>query len=251
MPAAFDVGAEHAAMVERLRAAARPYRGGQHNDSYTGSGRPFFNVGVPERRRLIRTWLGPRHGAAAAELLAMADRLFGGESHEEKTLGALLLGYSAPARRAATPAMVEDWLARLDGWAEVDSLCASVFGAQDMIADWTGWRVLVERLGEDPDIDKRRAALVLLTTPTRTSNDARFAALAFETIERLKGERDIRVTKALSWLLRSMAARHAPAVGAYVDENASLLPAIAVRETRIKLATGTKSGRPARPAAEA
>jgi hypothetical protein len=32
-------------------------------------------------------------------------------------------------------------------------------------------------------------------------------------------------------------------VAAYLDANAGSLPAIAARETRIKLATGTKSGR--------
>ena len=89
---------------------------------------------------------------------------------------------------------------------------------------------------------------MLLTRPTRTSSDPRYRDLAFEVIERLKSERPILITKAVSWLLRSMAVRHGPGVAAYLDAEAASLPAIAVRETRTKLRTGTKSGR-ARPAA--
>ncbi len=89
---------------------------------------------------------------------------------------------------------------------------------------------------------------MLLAAPTRTSDDARFRDLAFAVVERLKAERPILITKAVSWLLRSMALRHGPAVTAYLEANAASLPAIAVRETRTKLATGTKSGRSRRAA---
>ncbi len=245
MPSPLDIAAGHAALVAQLRAAARPYRGGQENDSYTGSYRPFFNVSAPERHRMMRSWLAAHRRAADAELVTMADSLFEGDSHEEKTLGAILLGASARARKAATPAMVEAWLSRLNGWAEIDSLCASVFSAAEMASDWPAWRALIERLSRDPNINKRRAALVLLTTPCRTSSDARFRDLALGVADRLKRERDILITKAVSWLLRSMAARHGPEVAAYLEANRGALPAIAVRETLTKLKTGTKSGRPA------
>jgi 3-methyladenine DNA glycosylase AlkD len=239
-----DVEAEHATLVAELRAAGRPYRNAQvENDSYTGSARPFFNVAVPERRAMARAWLAAHRGASGAEVLALAGRLFTGESHEERTLAALVLAYSARARRVATPAMVEGWLGELTGWAEVDSFCASVFTADDLAADWPAWRGLVRKLAGDGNINKRRAALVLLVAPTRTSDDARFAELGFEIIERLKGEREIMITKAVSWLLRSMSGRRAAEVAAYVEANRASLPAIAVRETRTKLATGTKSGR--------
>ncbi|HQT53329.1 MAG: hypothetical protein Q8N10_08875 [Phenylobacterium sp.] len=40
-----------------------------------------------------------------------------------------------------------------------------------------------------------------------------------------------------------MAARRPDAVAAYLDRETDSLPAVAVRETRIKLTTGTKSGK--------
>jgi 3-methyladenine DNA glycosylase AlkD len=243
MGEALDIAAEHAGLVTQLRAAGTPYRGGQQNDSYTGSGHPFFNVSLPDLRRIGRTWLAGRRKADDADLLAVVASLFIGEAYEEKVLAAILLAANARMRRLGTAALADGWLDHLQGWAEIDSLCASVFGPDEMEADWPAWRDLILRLSRDANINRRRAALVLLTRPTRTSPDPRYRDLAFEIIERLKSERPILITKAVSWLLRSMAARHGPAVAAYLQAQAASLPAIAVRETRTKLRTGTKSGR--------
>ena len=121
-------------------------------------------------------------------MLALVDRLLRGEAYEEKVLGAITLALSRRAKALATPAMVDAWLDHLTGWAEVDSLCASVFGADQMAADWPGWRDLIERLSGDANINKRRAALVLLVTPTRTSDDPRFSDLALQVIEERAAE---------------------------------------------------------------
>jgi len=242
------VETEHAGLVAQLRAAGTPYRGGQANDSYSGSGHPFFNVSVPELRRIARTWLAAHRRDADADLLAVTDALFRGEAYEEKVLAAVLLQSNARIWRQVTPAMVDAWLDDLSGWAEVDSLATGAFWTEAMAADWPAWRALIERLSADPNINKRRAALVLLTAPTRRSDDPRFRDLGFEMVERLKGERPILITKAVSWLLRSMAPRHGAAVTAYLEANAASLPSIAVRETRTKLATGTKTGHARRSA---
>jgi 3-methyladenine DNA glycosylase AlkD len=243
MSAALDIEAEHAELIAQLRAAATEYRGGDQNDSYTGSGRPFFCVSVPNMRRIARTWLVAHRKATDADLFAMTDWLFVGLHYEEKVLGAIMLQANPRIWRQLTPATVDHWLDDLNGWAEIDSLCGGVIWAELMAADWPAWRALVRQLAGDPNINKRRAALVLLTGATRVSDDPRFRDLALEVVERLKGERPILITKAVSWLLRSMAPRHGSAVAAYLEASAATLPAIAVRETRTKLATGTKSGR--------
>ena len=237
------VETEHAGLVEQLRAAGMPYRGGQSNNSYSGSGHPFFNVSVPDLRRIARTWLAAHRRDADADLLAVTDALFRGEAYEEKVLAAVLLQSNARISRQVTPLMVDGWLDDLSGWAEIDSLCTGAFWDETMAADWPAWRALIETLAVDASINKRRAALVLLTAPTRRTDDPRFRDLGFDVIERLKGERPILITKAVSWLLRSMSPRHGAAVAAYLEASAASLPSIAVRETRTKLATGTKTGR--------
>jgi 3-methyladenine DNA glycosylase AlkD len=246
MSEALDTAAEHEGLVARLRAAGTPYRGGQHNDSYSGSGHPFFNVSAPDMRRIARAWLAARRNAGDADLLAVVASLFVSEAYEEKVLAAILLAANARMRRLGTPALADGWLDHLTGWAEIDSLCGPIFGPEEMEADWPAWRDLILRLSRDSSINRRRAALVLLTRPTRTSSEPRYRDLAFEVVERLKSERPILITKAVSWLLRSMANHHGAAVAAYLDAKAASLPAIAVRETRTKLRTGTKSGKGAR-----
>jgi 3-methyladenine DNA glycosylase AlkD len=59
----------------------------------------------------------------------------------------------------------------------------------------------------------------------------------------LKGEKEIIITRAISWVLRSMVKHHRKALENYLKKNEKTLPAVAVRETKIKLDTGTKSGK--------
>jgi 3-methyladenine DNA glycosylase AlkD len=240
-----SMNVEHAALLAELRKDARPIRPDltRQNDSYGGSGRLFYNVSVPDRRGIVRRWLAAHKTLSSGDFLAVVDSLTQGESHEEKTLAALLIAYDAKRRRDVTPGVFGRWLGRVNGWAEVDSFCQNLFTADEMKADWPAWRGLIERLSSDANINKRRAALVLLTGPVHYSDDIRFRDLAFVVIDRLKPEKPILITKAVSWLLRSLVDRHKNAVAAYIAANEAGLPKIAIRETRTKLTTGTKSGR--------
>src|ERR1700744_369737 len=96
----------HAGLVAQLRAAGERYYGGDQNDSYTGSGHPFFYVSVPVLRRMARTWLAAHRRDADAHLLAVTDALFRGKAYEEKVLAAVLLQSNVRIWRQVTPAMV-------------------------------------------------------------------------------------------------------------------------------------------------
>jgi 3-methyladenine DNA glycosylase AlkD len=233
---------EHRPLLAQIRAAGQPPKRGEpgENDSYTGSRHIFYRVSVPERRRIARAWLA-RRSWPAGDVLELVESLLAGASHEEKTLAALLLGYSPSARRAARPEDVERWLEHLCGWAEVDSLCQSVFPAEQLLAQWNTWRALIKRLSRDGNINKRRASLVLLTGPIHRSSDARLRDLALEIVNVLCAERDILITKAISWLLRSMVTHHRAVVRKLLDTHAQTLPKVAIRETRTKLDTGRKT----------
>jgi 3-methyladenine DNA glycosylase AlkD len=61
-------------------------------------------------------------------------------------------------------------------------------------------------------------------------------------VQRLQGERDRMITKALSWVLRTMIAEQPDAVRRYLAGNAGELPSAVVREVRKKLETGRKNG---------
>lgn len=231
---------EHKHVLAVIQKGARP--GGAHGESYLSSAHKFYNVSVPARRKIAKDWLRAHKDLAPKEFMAVLDSLFEGASHEEKTIAALMLSYAPKLRALFGPKEIDRWLDHLQGWAEIDTLCQNVFTAEELLADWPAWKKLIEKLARDKNINKRRAALVLLTGPTHYSDDARFADLAFASIDRLKSEKEIILTKAVSWLLRSMVMQHKKEVARYVAANADSLPAIAVRETRTKLKTGTKKG---------
>lgn len=231
----------HKKLLAELKAAGRPANRDAHiNDSYGGSGRPFYNVSVPARRAIARAWLAANKHEPVANVLKTVESLFKGASHEEKTLACMLL--DARVRTGVLPGDVERWLGQLNGWAEVDSLCQNTF-AGEILADWPSWSGMIKRLSKSADINRRRASLVLLTRPVHLSPDAKVRDLSFEVIEQVKGENAILITKAVSWLLRSMTTYHASAVRRYLAQQADSLPKVAIRETMIKLRTGTKSGR--------
>ena len=208
--------------------------------SYLRSGHRYYGLSAPVLRGVAREWVRANKDAPPDEFVRLLDSLFRGESLEEKVLAALLLGYGKAARAAVSTKNLDAWLDHLVGWAEIDALCSNIFKPDEALAKWKDWERLVKRLARDENINKRRAALVFLTGFVRHSDDKRFSALAFETIERLKSEREIIITKAVSWLLRNLTIRHKTSVAAYIAKNETSLPAIAVRETTRKIKTGRK-----------
>jgi 3-methyladenine DNA glycosylase AlkD len=83
----------------------------------------------------------------------------------------------------------------------------------------------------------------MLCSPLRNVNDKRLAEIALANIDRLKHENDILITKAISWVLRTMIKHHKKIVADYLKLNQDILPKIAVRETMTKLKIGTKTKR--------
>lgn len=233
---------EHNRLRESLRALALSGPASpQDTAAYTGSPHELLGVATPGLRRLAKDWVRANRKTAPEAILRVLDTMFASALHEEKTLAALILAYSGPARAATTPTRLEAWLGDLAGWAEIDSLCSNVFQAEEFLAAWATWGPWLRRLSEDANINKRRAALVLLTGPVRYSDDPRLLETALGNVARLQAERGILITKAVSWLLRNLTLRHRGAVAAYVAENRAALPAIAVREVTAKLETGRKT----------
>jgi 3-methyladenine DNA glycosylase AlkD len=202
-------------------------------------GHAYYAVSVPELRGIAQHWAAAHRQTGIEEIRVVLDALFAGDSYEEKSIAGILLHY-LPQRRQLDPRWLDGWLEQLRGWAEIDSLCQGSFTAQELLARWDIWEPLLQGFAADANIAKRRAALVLLTGPVRASDSSALADLAFTLIDALGHEREILITKAVSWLLRSLVAQHRERVERYLDERSASLPSIAVRETRHKLLTGRK-----------
>jgi 3-methyladenine DNA glycosylase AlkD len=202
---------------------------------------------TPSLRKIAKAWAKAHNDLAAPELEKLVTALIHDPSAIRKTMAGILLGYLPAQRREFRPALFEDWLAHLDSWAAVDAVCYNNFTAAEMLDNFTLWKTLIIRLAKADNLHKCRGAIVLLTKPVKQSADPRLRDLSFRVIDLLRGEKDILITKAVSWLLRHLTKHHAPDVTQYLDNNRETLPAVAIRETLNKLKHGTKTIKKQRP----
>ena len=230
----------HQSILREIQSAI-PGRGQvKQRPEHLGTTRRWYGLKNEQTRRILLDFRAANRDLSYDAWLALIDSLYRGESYEERCAPRTLFHKYPRYRRQLPLAQLDAWLGCLNGWAEIDSACQTVFTDKDLLADWSGWSALLHSLARDTNVNKRRAALVLLTAPISQADDPRILDLSLGLIERLKGEKDGRVTKAISWLLRKGVKQHRAAIAAYVDANAASLPAIAVRETRRKLRTGKK-----------
>jgi 3-methyladenine DNA glycosylase AlkD len=211
-------------------------------DLYTGTGKPNYALKTASLGQMVRDWLGRHPDLTPSEYEGLLGALSHGTTYNEFIFVGLLLRHRPDLRQTLDPQCLDDWLEYAQGWAEVDSLCQSVFTADEMLARWKEWKRLLVGLRASPNVHKRRASLVLLTWPVRERPDPRLARLAFANIVRLQRDPDILITKAISWLLRNLSKHHRAEVEDFLRDHVDALPRVALREVRHKLDTGVRSG---------
>ena len=236
-----DPDAEAAAITATLRALAPELT----SVPVIKTSRPFYGARVGDLRATAAGWLRAHRDASPAEVAELADRLWSTGVREEQLVACFLLAGDRAALAATDPDRVGwHWTALLDNWETTDQLGMNVLGPL-VALDPAGRLGLLEELAGDPDPWARRLALVVATRLARVDHPARWWPAVAELLLRLAGDRQAALPRASSWVLRSWLEPCPDEVAAFVDANAGRLPAVAVRETRAKLATGTK--RPSRP----
>ncbi len=228
-------------IVASLKTAGGKARNDAFLDKYLGNMHPKYALSTPELRTIARDWMKRHRNISAQEFSELLTCLLEGKTFTEKIMAGIMLGYATQAQRTFDIKIFDHWLSQLEGWAEIDALCSGKYSLNEIPRNWKAWSKQLVRFNKSNEIEKRRASLVLLCSPLSHSGDAALRETAFALIDRIKHEKDILVTKAISWLLRSMVRHHHDAVMDYVNENSESLPAIAVRETRKKLKTGRKT----------
>ena len=163
-----------------------------------------------------------------------------GTTYTEIALAALILSKSPQVLKNFNPKNLDLWLNYTCGWAENDVLCQSNFSSEILLSNWSNWKKILNQFVNDKNINKRRASLVLLTKSLSQSDDPRLSKLTFQNIEKLKSEKEILITKAVSWALRALTKFHQKEVLDYLEKNKDTLPKIAYREALSKATTGRK-----------
>jgi 3-methyladenine DNA glycosylase AlkD len=223
----------------------RSGKGTKHTflDNYLGNSHPRYAINNGEMRSIAREFMRAHADLPMREFSDLLSSLIHGESGTEKFMAGFLLDYARPDQRKFKPKLFDTWLDELEGWAEIDTLCTGKYARVEVPAQWQAWHPLLIKFSRSKAISKRRASLVLLCAPVRYTQASDLAETAFQNILRLAKERDVLITKAISWLLRSMIKLYRREVQEFVSEHAGTLPAIAVRETKVKLSTGVKGKR--------
>jgi len=212
-------------------------------DSYLGNDHMRYPIAAPALRAIAKEWMRAHRDLPTDVFADLLTSLIEGESSTEKVMAGIMMDYSIPMQRNFNPMIFDQWLDHLIGWAEVDAVCTGDLTITQLPADWPKWKKLLIKLSKDVNINKRRASLVLFCSPLSRHKDDRMSELAFQIINRLKSEKEVLITKAISWVLRSMIKHYKENVATYLKENKETLPKIAVRETLIKLKTGRKNVR--------
>lgn len=213
------------------------------SDAYLGTKHPRYAINNPTLRQLAKEWMRDHKELSARDFEKLLTSLIKGKSTTEKIMAGMLMDAATKQQHHINPKVFNIWLDYLEGWAEVDSVCTGQFTVTEIPRQWPVWKKILIAFSKSKDIHKRRASLALLCSPIRRMTDQDVANTAFQIINRLKGEKEILITKAISWLLRSMTVTFKKEVAQFVDEHESTLPKIAVRETRVKLLTGKKTAR--------
>jgi 3-methyladenine DNA glycosylase AlkD len=214
-------------------------------ENYLGNPHPLYVIKSAALRKILRTWLAEHLELTPMQLAAVVTSLVRGKTSTEKCAGGLLLDCARKSMRGFDPKLFDRWLTPMIGWVEVDSLCTGRYPEAEIPREWSRWKAVLNRLSRSSNIQKRRASLVLLCSPLRHSADPRLLKQALTTVSRLSGEREVLITKAISWVLRSASVHYPNEIRKYITLNKEILPAIAVRETMTKISTGKKTKRKA------
>lgn len=212
-------------------------------DGYLGNHHPRYEISAPVLRAMAKTWMKTHRDLGPEPFAQVLADLIHGESATEKWMAGMLLDYSAPEQRKFDPKLFDEWLNHLEGWAEVDAVCTNKYTRTEIAAQWRKWKPLLIKFSKSQNINKRRASLVFFCSPLSQFENPASTDTAFDIIDRLKSENKVLITKAISWLLRSMVKHNRAALEIYLNENTDTLPRIAVRETLVKLTTGRKTKR--------
>lgn len=197
------------------------------------------------------------HGLAALRQLrrVLSRRLRAAPGRLVIELAAALIDSGAPGARVLASELVLHHPTALDGISRRD-----VRGLAGVLASWSDVDVFAcmiagqaLRRGALPEADVlrwarsrdrfwRRAALVA-TVPlnVRAQGGSGDARRTLRVCSALAGDRDDTVVKALSWALRALAERDAPAVRRFVASKRARLAPRVLREVRNKLRTGLKN----------
>lgn len=217
---------------------AKRKKTGIHSGNYLGTAHTVYHVRVPDLHTIANAFHKQYKDMQMHDLIAICGALFCGTSREEKVLASMILAAFPDILKKLPAKHINRWMGTLSGWEEVGTFCRDVdVWLRD---DPTNRTSLLKQWNKHKMLEKRRASLVVLCSTVRKNNHAAWATLSYIFIGTLTSARHVMITKAISWLLRSLLTHHQKGVRVYLQTHTDSLPKIALRETLKKMETGKK-----------
>ena len=166
--------------------------------AYMKTSMPFYGVKAPERRSIGR-WLNDAcPPTSAAEVWAVADRLWTLEHREEKYLAVGFLRHHARLLTSADLERVGELIVVGAWWDFVDELAIHVVGPLVRSEPAAVWPV-VEAWNEHEDLWLRRSSIICQVAAKQASDHERLFRLCLARAH----ESEFFIRKAIGWALRS------------------------------------------------
>ncbi len=209
---------------------------------------------TPDLRKLARRESKALASASGEDVLAICNHLI-----EQGGRGRVRRAEHGPAYESRMVAFDLAWMHRgafallnwrelerlgptLDGWASVDHLARKLSGPAWQRGQITDARV--RRWATSDDFWWQRAALVSTIALNERHLGSGDAARTLDICEVFIDRHEDLHVKALSWALRELALRDAPAVLDFLAQHEARLPRRVTREVRNKITTGHKQAKP-------
>jgi 3-methyladenine DNA glycosylase AlkD len=199
---------------------------------------PVWNT---PREREVRREYSQRLKAKEAEfILELARELL--FEHDLRTFAYELVRWHPAAFKRVGEKKLEEFGYRMQSWGAVDTFARTLAGPA-----WLRGQVgddLIHRWVESPDFWWRRAALVsTVALNVRSQGGMGDTGRTLAVCEKLVGDHEDMVVKALSWALRELVVHDPEAVRKFLDEYEAVLAGRVQREVRSKMETGLKNPR--------
>lgn len=183
-----------------------------------GEGDLFVGVKVPPLRQIAK-----RHKELSLDEL---DTLLASRIHEHRSTGLIILTNQAiRAELDRRRELAEFYLAhtdRINNWDLVDLSCRDVIGGYLIkLGDWS----LLLELAESGDLWERRIAIVSTWAMIREGD----LEPTFVVAQRLLGDDEDLIHKAVGWMLREAGKRDERALEQFLDQHLDQLPRTALR----------------------
>lgn len=226
-----QLSVEHVWFTKQLTILADPTRA-KGEKRYLKSPLEHYGVTVPALRKLAKIWLMEHRNFTLPQIIPVCEKLWQGESHEERMLAIFLLVYQVDELTYHDLPIIEHMVRTATGWAQLDMIAAWLCGRlfED---DSTRMTIVMRRWIKDDNFWVQRAALLTLLGPVRKdpSNFLLFTELATP----LLPEKEFFIRKAIGWVLRELAKLQPELVYDYVKEHHHAMSGLTYREATRKL----------------